>query len=147
MFLYTSRESYWSEIRWFVIEIHLHPFMLRSTLRVPCFTNASIPSTSGMQRESLFLGRALSAHSLCDWTHPLSRIGFGGLNLPSRPRIVPVPALPSSTRGFYAFNTAGFLWRKLGLFIARFALRPSSQSLLTSSWVFVVSLPIPTSRV
>ena len=34
---------------------HLHPMILRSTLRLPCFTNTSILSTSRVQYESQFL--------------------------------------------------------------------------------------------
>ena len=62
---------------------------------------------------------ALSVRSQRDCEVCFSCIDFGGLNLPSRPRIVPVPAIPSAGRGFYAFNAAGFLpffWSSLSNF-------------------------------
>ena len=78
--------------------------------------------------------------------HPFFRIDFIGLNLPSRPRIVPVTAIPSSAIGVYVFNAAGFLpffWSDVGLFNV---LRPNLD-FVHSILVFRVPLSMPKPRV
>ena len=95
---------------------HLFVFPRSTSLRIQTFTKSwtsddALHALQMKQRQDIDqIDCETCAHN------PLSCIDIGGLNLLSRPHIVPAPAIPLSATGFYAFNATGFFWSKLSLF-------------------------------